>query len=71
MIPSEIPLAWSRQFGLALGPLFETGEVENPDEHHVRSTVVVEPLHCLPRIKSFGAIQLWRRGFGPAIFRIM
>jgi hypothetical protein len=35
MIPSEIPLAWSRQFGLALGPLFETGEVENPDEHHV------------------------------------
>ena len=32
---SDVPLAWSRQFGLALTPLFEAAEAEDPGQHHV------------------------------------
>jgi hypothetical protein len=35
MTSGEVALAWSRQFGLALAPLFEPGEAEDAGEHHV------------------------------------
>jgi adenine-specific DNA-methyltransferase len=35
MTQSEVPLAWSRRFGLALAPLFEAGETVDAEEHHV------------------------------------
>jgi hypothetical protein len=31
----EIPLAWSKRFGLAVSPLFELAEVSDPNSHHV------------------------------------
>jgi adenine-specific DNA-methyltransferase len=31
----EIPLAWSKRFGLAVSPLFELKEVPDPTNHHV------------------------------------
>ena len=31
----QIPLAWSKRFGLAVSPLFEVGEVPDHTNHHV------------------------------------
>jgi adenine-specific DNA-methyltransferase len=35
MDTDDVPLSWSRRFGLAVSPLFELDEISDPNCHHV------------------------------------
>jgi hypothetical protein len=75
MTLSEVPQDWSHRFGLALTPLFEAGETENDEQHHVLldggygTFALSMSDRPLWRQIKFGR-EASARGFGPVGFGI-